>query len=286
MRNKAVPEKKRSWLGGFGSGIGSGKKLVEAAKQKISGKLAASGDTETAHDASDSNVASAVPMLTADDAANKKASSSQKKAHRFKPGTVALREIKKAQSDRGNSGASVSRLDAVIREIASKVTTGSSARGEAIRFQPKALAALREAAEQFETEILRLGNTLSIHRGKMTLHKKDLALASSLILAPHVGQEQNGSKKLLGGVLQIMRRVGADSVGNARKSIAGRDRQTSRALRTYTQETAHDVVADPPGLDDEEARAQADIEKMRLSKDDEGETDDEIDEDEMLGTQM
>jgi hypothetical protein len=126
-----------------------------------------------------------------------------------------------------------------------------------MRFQPRALAALREGVEQFETDLLRMGNTLSIHRGKMTLDKRDLSLASTLLLAPHVQQEHHGSAKLLGGVLKIMRREGPESIGNEKKPIRGRaEGHKARTLRKFTQDTAHEAVADPPGLLNEEEEAQ------------------------------
>jgi|AntAceMinimDraft_12_1070368.scaffolds.fasta_scaffold86198_1 histone H3-like centromeric protein A len=266
MRSKPVPEKKRSMLGSF---FGSGKKAVASAKKKV-----------PSHEVIDTpNVKQ---MITGDDVEKP-----AKKSRRYKPGTVALREIKKAQSNHGLSGVSVSRMDRIIREIASDITMTSKGHGDPMRFQPKALQALKEAAEQFETDVLRLGNTLSIHRGKMTLHKKDLCLASTLMLAPHVQQERNGSSRLLAGVLNIMRRTGPAKIGNDQKAIEGRSGGTliekTKNLRKFTQETAYDPVADPPGLVEEEAGAQAaaEVEALEGASDQEDmDSDDDADEDE------
>lgn len=250
MRHKVVPEKKRSWLGNFGSGVGTGAKMVESAIKQVVDAGAKS--------AKKSKLLGPVPKKKkTEEFANVK--NLKKRSFRYKSGTVALREIKRAQSNHGLNGASVSSLDVLIRDIASKIETSTSKGGEAMRFQPKALAALREAAEQFYTDTLRLGNTLSIHRGKKTLQGKDFALASSLMLAPHVLQEPHGSNRLLSGVLRVMRRSSADAVGNEKRHIKGRtDASTDKvkSLRKFTQETGYDAVSDPPGIDVEEKEAE------------------------------
>lgn len=272
MRQKVVPEKKRSWLGNFGSGVGSGAKMVENAIKQVV-------DTG-ANIAKKKKLLAPVPKKKkVEEFANVK--SFKKRSFRYKSGTVALREIKRAQSNHGLNGASVASLDVLIRDIASKIETSTSKGGEAMRFQPKALAALREAAEQFYTDTLRLGNTLSIHRGKKTLQGKDFALASSLMLAPHVLQEPHGSKRLLSGVLHVMRRSSVDVVGNDKQHIKGRADTSSekvKTLRKYTQETGYDAVSDPPGIDVEEKEAEdVDPEADPDATEAEADSDDEAD---------
>lgn len=243
MRNKAVPEKKRSWLGSFGSGVGSGKKMVEVAK-KVTDK-----DNTTGVKKRKDLIASVKTV---------RKSKNEKKTRKFKPGTVAIREMRKAQSEHGIKGASVASMDKIIRDIASKMSASTGSK-EPLRFQPKALAAVRMAAEKFQADFMRLANTLSIHRGKKTLSKKDHDLASSILLAPHVLQEPHGSARLLAGILKTTRRVSADSLGNDKKPIDGRDEELTdkaKTLRKFTQETGYTTFADPPGVDDEEAEAE------------------------------
>jgi len=278
MRQKAVPEKKRSWLGNFGTGVGSGAKMVEKALKKVVEKASKSPKKQ--------KVVAPEPK---NDVEFKNVKEIKKRPHRYKAGTVALREIKRAQSNNGMNGASVASLDVIIRDIASKVETTTSKSGETMRFQPKALAALRDAAEQFYTDTLRLGNTLSIHRGKKTLQTKDFRLASSLMLAPHVLQEQHGSKRLLSGVLNVMRRSDTDdAVGNERRTIKGRSDPTTsekvQTLRKYTQETGYGAVSDPPGIDKEEQDAEemiANEEDADADPDSDAEADSDADDDEM-----
>jgi histone H3/H4 len=276
MRNKPVPEKKphRSWLGSFasGSGISSGKRLVEAA-QKVMKKAA-----DKASATPQGLEAAVTGNLSSEDKDSDAGLLSKKKSRRFRPGTVALREIRKAQSNQGLSGASISRLDRIIRDIAADVVASSGAKGLVVRFQPSALAALRDCAETFETDLLRLGNTLSIHRGKMTLHKKDLDLASTLMLAPHVLHEEHGSSRALAGVLKVMRRTGSNvSTRNDKKIIEGRDvtlTEKGKCLRQFTQETAYDTVADPPGLDKEDKDEEEDEDEENPNPDDESDDED------------
>ena len=92
-----------------------------------------------------------------------------KKAHRFRPGTVALREIKRYQKAVHNliPRAPFQRL---VRAIAGKLD-------EEIRFQSQALLALQEAAEAYLTGLFEDTNMCAIHANRVTVMKKDLDLA-------------------------------------------------------------------------------------------------------------
>lgn len=102
-----------------------------------------------------------------------------KKAHRFRPGTVALREIRKYQ--RGSellfAKAPFQRL---VREIAQNLgvgfthTAGFTALD--LRFQPAAIAALQEAAEAYLVGIFEDANLCAIHAGRITIMPKDINL--------------------------------------------------------------------------------------------------------------
>lgn len=240
MRTKAVPEKKRSWLGNLGSGVGSGKSLIESVKRKMK----------------ENNKSDKKPEPVA------VTKSIVKRKHRFKPGTVALREMKKQQAVTKNSIAA-SPLDKIIRDIASRMKT-SVKDGDELRFQPNALAILREVAENFETDLLRLGSTLSIHRGLKTLQIRDLRLASSLLMEPHKTHQKNGTMRLLQGLTQL-------SGSSTRKAIRGRDKmQYAKNLRKFTDEDA--AYEAPPDAEDEE-KAEKEFE--------EDEESDQSDDDEM-----
>ena len=96
----------------------------------------------------------------------------QKKTHRFRPGTVALREIKKYQKSTNLllRRAPFSRL---VREIAQK-------QKEQLRFQASAISALQEATESYLISLFEDTNELAIHAKRVTIMSKDLKLARRL----------------------------------------------------------------------------------------------------------
>ncbi len=95
-----------------------------------------------------------------------------RKAHRFKPGTVALREIRRYQktTDLLLRKAPFRRL---VREIAQDVKTD-------LRFQQSAMEALQEAGEIFMVQVLGEVNDIAIARGHVTIGDKDFALAKRI----------------------------------------------------------------------------------------------------------
>lgn len=99
-----------------------------------------------------------------------------KRPHRYRPGTVALREIRKFQKRTGNliQRAPVERL---IRELAQK-TLGEGHDG--VRFGKEAIAALQEAAEQYVVEKHRMAQVFAIHAGRQTITSVDLKLSAAL----------------------------------------------------------------------------------------------------------
>jgi histone H3 len=92
-----------------------------------------------------------------------------KKAHRFKPGTVALREIRKYQK---STELLIRKLpfQRLVREIAQDYKTD-------LRFQSSAIAALQEAAEAYLVGLFEDSNLCAIHAKRVTIMPKDLQLA-------------------------------------------------------------------------------------------------------------
>jgi histone H3 len=119
-----------------------------------------------------------------------------KAPRRFKPGTVAVRDIRKAQRH-GNRGIPKSVIDGLVREIATNFTEGN----KDIRFKKSALRALHEATESFQTDVMRLAGTLSLHAKRKTLDVASLKLASTLVLCPQVFHETQGTSKAMKGCL-------------------------------------------------------------------------------------
>jgi histone H3 len=91
-----------------------------------------------------------------------------KRPRRYRPGTVALREIRKYQK-------SVDPLlrklpfQRLVREIAMKIDT-------TLRFQSIGLEALQEAAEQYLVGIFQDANLATIHARRVTIKPSDIQL--------------------------------------------------------------------------------------------------------------
>ncbi len=104
-------------------------------------------------------------------AARKSAPSSGgvKKPHRFRPGTVALREIRKYQK---STELLVRKLpfQRLVREISQEFKTD-------LRFQSSAILALQEASEAYMVGLFEDTNLCAIHAKRVTIMPKDMQLA-------------------------------------------------------------------------------------------------------------
>jgi len=102
-------------------------------------------------------------------AADAAAAPKVKKPHRYRPGTVALREVRKYQK---STELLVRKLpfQRLVREIAQDQKTD-------LRFQATAVAALQEAAEAYLVGLFEDTNLCAIHAGRVTIMPKDLQLA-------------------------------------------------------------------------------------------------------------
>ena len=96
----------------------------------------------------------------------------KKHAHRFHPGTVALREIRRLQRTTESliPRAPFRRL---IREI-------MIAQNQELRMQLSAAEAVQEASETYLTSLLGDANLCAIHARRVTIMPKDIALARRL----------------------------------------------------------------------------------------------------------
>jgi histone H3/H4 len=92
-----------------------------------------------------------------------------KKPHRYRPGTVALREIKKYQK---STELLIRKLpfQRFVREIAQDFKTD-------LRFQGSAVLALQEAAEAYLVGLFEDTNLCAIHAKRVTIMPKDIQLA-------------------------------------------------------------------------------------------------------------
>ena len=92
-----------------------------------------------------------------------------KKPHRYKPGTVALREIRRYQK---STELLIRKLpfQRLVREIAQDFKTD-------LRFQSSAVSALQEASEAYLVGLFEDTNLCAIHAKRVTIMPKDIQLA-------------------------------------------------------------------------------------------------------------
>ncbi|EMD67603.1 hypothetical protein GGP41_007476 [Bipolaris sorokiniana] len=94
---------------------------------------------------------------------------------RYKPGTVALREIKRYQK---STDLLLLKLpfQRLVREIAQTVTSEEGPN----RWQSQAIMALQEATEAFLVNLFHDANLCAIHARRVTIQQKDIQLARRL----------------------------------------------------------------------------------------------------------
>lgn len=92
-----------------------------------------------------------------------------KKPHRYRPGTVALREIRRYQK---STDLLIRKLpfQRLVREIAEDNSIG-------LRFQSTAVLALQEATEAYLVGLFEDTNLCAIHAKRVTIMPKDMHLA-------------------------------------------------------------------------------------------------------------
>ena len=92
-----------------------------------------------------------------------------KKPHRYRPGTVALREIRKYQK---STELLIRKLpfQRLVREIAGAFKSD-------LRFQSSAVLALQEASESYLVGLFEDTNLCAIHAKRVTIMPKDMQLA-------------------------------------------------------------------------------------------------------------
>lgn len=95
-----------------------------------------------------------------------------KKPHRYRPGTVALREIRRYQK---SSELLIKKqpFQRLVREIAQYIKSD-------IRFQSQALLALQEAGEYYLTGLFEDTNLCALHAKRSTITVEDMRLASRI----------------------------------------------------------------------------------------------------------
>jgi len=95
-----------------------------------------------------------------------------KKPHRYRPGIVALREIRKYQK---TTELLIRKLpfQRLVKELAQNCRSD-------LRFQSTAIECLQEASEAFLVGLFEDTNLCAIHAGRVTIRPKDIQLARRL----------------------------------------------------------------------------------------------------------
>jgi len=95
-----------------------------------------------------------------------------RKPHRYRPGTVALREIRKYQK---TTELLIAKLpfQRLVREIAQGINSN-------LRFQSISILALQEASESYLTSLFEDTNLCAIHAKRVTIMPKDMRLAQRI----------------------------------------------------------------------------------------------------------
>ena len=98
-----------------------------------------------------------------------KAPRAVRKRQRYKPGTVAIREIRRYQK---STELLIRKLpfQRLVREIAQDIKTD-------LRFQASAMLAMQEAAEFHIVEVFERANLCALHANRVTVQTKDVQLA-------------------------------------------------------------------------------------------------------------
>lgn len=95
-----------------------------------------------------------------------------KRAHRWRPGTVALREIRRYQK-----GTELLIRKAPFQRLVRELATSQK---EGLRFQSSAVLAIQEASEAYMISLLADTNLCAIHAQRVTIMPRDVKLARRL----------------------------------------------------------------------------------------------------------
>ena len=127
---------------------------------------------QTARKGVGGNIVGGKSLINVQRAKTASADENKKKKHRFHPGTVALREIRRYQK---STELLIRKLpfQRLVREIAQDFKTD-------LRFQSSAVVALQQASEAYLVGLFEDANLCAIHVGRKTIMPKDIQLARKI----------------------------------------------------------------------------------------------------------
>jgi histone H3 len=141
----------------------------------------------------------------------------ERKERRYKPGTVALREIKRYQKS----------MDMMLPKASFQRLVRSIAMGfdPDLRFQSQSLIALQEAAEAYVVSLFEDTNLCAIHAKRLTVMKKDMELARRIRGDRHMDYRDTQPKTGDEVYLQLPYRNDKEKMDMLRKQVAQMDKE-------------------------------------------------------------
>jgi histone H3 len=112
-----------------------------------------------------------------------------KKPHRYRPGTVALREIRRFQK---STDVVIRKLpfQRLVREITQNLYPGKD-----LRFQSLSMLALQEASEAYLIGMLEDTNLAAMHAKRVTIMPRDMILARRIHGELYIKPNEDGLTK-------------------------------------------------------------------------------------------
>jgi histone H3/H4 len=120
-----------------------------------------------------------------------------RKKRRYRSGTRALKEVRKAQKG-NNKGFDVAPLSKLVRQIAKDTSFSGKSN---VRFGKQAILALKQAGEDYVTYFMKMAQVCTIQGDRQTVKQKDCKLASAFMHGMHYLQQPNGTERMFRGIL-------------------------------------------------------------------------------------
>jgi len=160
----------------------------------------------------------------------------ERKPHRFKPGTVALREIRRYQKSVETLIPKLP-LRRVIREVAAPYQ-------DDLRFSAQALDALQQASEAYLVELFSDANNCAIEHDRKTVEPRDMRLAMLMRHDHNLPQVTTLAERTHKSAATVIKRV--PSKRRSRKSSSD---TTTPATQTDPTAAAATAVDEIPAFD-------------------------------------
>ena len=162
-----------------------------------------------------------------------------KRRYKYKPGTVALREVHKMQRT-SHLLIPLSPFQELIREIAMSYKAD-------LRFQREALLAIQEAAESHLVSIFQHTQNMAVHGGRKTIQDRDLTLAIHVRdnnVQPFIPPVRTRRDLLMNNVAKMLDE-NSNSSGNTSPNIDSThttvpELQSTNEVQTYVQREDED----------------------------------------------